>query len=96
MGINKGSVKSHKKFATRNHLHFPLLSDPGLQVTKAYGAWRKNPAHSIFDKAYGTRRNTYIVDPQGMIVQEFLGVKVDHHVEDVIQSLQTLQNIVKT
>jgi peroxiredoxin Q/BCP len=96
VGINKGSVAGHKKFANRNHLNFPLLSDPSREVTKAYLAWRTGHARSIFDRAFGTRRNTYIVNPDGEIVQEFLGVKPFNHVDDVIHSLQSLQNLVKS
>jgi peroxiredoxin Q/BCP len=95
IGINKASISSHKRFAVRNHLSFPLLSDPEAKITKAYGAWKTNNAQSIFDKLYATRRNTYIVNPKGRIVQEFIGIKTKNHVDDVIHSLQSLQNLVK-
>ena len=94
VGINKASVASHKKFADKNHLNFPLLSDPAGAVTKAYGAWRGNVARHLFDKAFATRRNTYIIDPEGQIVEEFLGVPAKNHVDNVIHSLQSLQNLV--
>jgi peroxiredoxin Q/BCP len=94
VGINKGTVASHKKFATKNHLNFPLLSDPSHKVTEAYGAWRDNNAKAIFDKPFATRRNTYIINPKGEIVKEFLGVKAEGHVVEVIQNLQELQNLV--
>jgi peroxiredoxin Q/BCP len=94
VGINKGSVASHKRFASKNRLNFPLLSDSTRAVTKAFGAWRASKAHNIFDKAFGTRRNTYIINPEGEIVKEFRGVRAQNHVSDVIQTLQSLQNLV--
>src|SRR5216684_2113029 len=39
LGISKDSVASHKKFANKFNLNFPLLSDKSLDTIKAYGAW---------------------------------------------------------
>ncbi len=47
VGINKDSVASHKKFAEKHHLNFPLLSDPKYEITKAYGAWNANRARLL-------------------------------------------------
>ncbi|MBC7581684.1 peroxiredoxin [Aeromicrobium sp.] len=90
VGINKASVAAHKKFSDRNYLNFPILSDPGHVVTEAYHAWRSNSA-PWYDLAFGTRRNTYIINPQGLIVKEYLGVAARNHVETVIRDLQELQ-----
>lgn len=92
IGINKGSVQSHKKFVERNHLNFPILSDPTHEITKAYGAWRSNPV-KWHDRSFATRRNTYLIDPKGHIVKEYLGVTPRGHVETIISDLQKLQNL---
>src|SRR5262249_2285503 len=39
LGISRDSVATHEKFADKCDLGFPLLSDPGGKVTKAWGAW---------------------------------------------------------
>ena len=39
-GINPASAESHAGYAARLGLNFPLLSDPGMIVAKAYGAVR--------------------------------------------------------
>ena len=39
-GINPASAESHAGYAARLRLNFPLLSDPGMIVAKAYGAVR--------------------------------------------------------
>ena len=90
VGINKASVASHKKFSDRNHLNFPVLSDPDHKVTNAYGAWRSKPS-KWHDRPFGTRRNTYLVDPKGNIVKEYLGITPNGHVETIIKDLQELQ-----
>jgi thioredoxin-dependent peroxiredoxin len=90
IGINKGSVNSHKKFAEKYRLTFPILSDTGHKVTSAFGAWRSNKP-KFYDTAFGTRRNTYIINPDGDIVKHYLAVDPNTHVEEVIQDLQLLQ-----
>jgi peroxiredoxin Q/BCP len=90
IGINKGSVDSHKKFADRHHLNFPILSDPDHVTTSAYGAWRAGPV-KLHDKLFGTRRNTYLVDPKGNIVKKYFNVNPNDHAQEVINDLQELQ-----
>lgn len=90
IGINQGSVASHKKFAERNNLDFPILSDPKHKVTSDYGAWRSNKP-KLVDTFFGTRRNTYIINPKGVIVKMFESVDPNNHAQEVISALQKLQ-----
>ena len=92
VGVNKGTVQSHKRFTVRNRLTFSILSDPDHAVTKAYGAWRTSPV-AWHDKPWGTRRNTYLINPDGNIVKEYVGLTPRGHVERIIQDLQALQGI---
>ena len=55
-GINPGSAESHKKFADKNKLEFPLLVDQGQEVARLYSA------HGLFVK-----RTVYLIDPEGII-----------------------------
>ena len=94
IGINNAPVVSHEKFATKQKLNFPILSDESLEVTKAYGAWRTGKP-KIYDAVFATRRNTYLVNPKGQIVKEYLSVNPATHAEEVIQDLQALQQNAK-
>jgi peroxiredoxin Q/BCP len=96
IGINKGTVKSHKRFSDHNHLQFPLLSDPAHKVTEAYGAWRTNVAQHAPDKPFGTRRNTYIVNAAGIIVKQYLGINPRGNAEQIIEDLHALRAVPKT
>jgi len=40
LGVNPALVESHTAYAARLRLPFPLLADPGLAVSRAYGALR--------------------------------------------------------
>lgn len=56
-GVNPGSLESHRKFAEKNQLPFPLLVDEGQQIAKLYNA------HGLFVK-----RTVYLVSPEGKIL----------------------------
>lgn len=58
IGINQGSVESHKKFQKDDSLNFELLSDPDEKVIKLFGV-----KGGLF-----TQRVTYVVDETGQIV----------------------------
>lgn len=89
IGISKDTVKSHKKFAEKHELRFTLLSDPEHTTIEAYGAW--GPRKFMGREFMGTHRNTYIINPEGDIVKEYLGVNPKNHVQDIINDLQTFQ-----
>lgn len=91
IGINKASLESHKQFAERYHLNFPILSDPDHKITSAYGAWRGNKAGLLLDKLFPTRRNTYLINPDGLIAKAYHGVDPDDHASQVITDLQAFQ-----
>lgn len=91
VGINHESVQSHKNFARRQKLNFPLLSDVDHEVTQAYGAWRSNKP-KFYDVLFSTRRNTYLINPAGQIVKEYLTVNPSSHAEQVILDLHEMQS----
>lgn len=89
IGISKDSVASHKKFADKHGLTFPLLSDPDHTIIEAYGAWGKR---MFMGREYmGTFRNTYIISPAGEIVKTYEGVDPKKHAGEIIQDLKALQ-----
>ena len=94
VGVNSESVGSHKHFSDKQGLSFPLLSDDNGKVTKAFGAWRGNKP-KLYDIVFPTRRNTYLVNPEGQIIKEYIAVDPIKHPEEVIQDLQKLQTNMK-
>jgi thioredoxin-dependent peroxiredoxin len=88
VGISKDSIKSHCNFRDKAGIEFPLLSDTGLTATKAYGAWGTK---SMYGKAVeGTIRSTFLVSPDGKIAKVWSGVKVEGHVDRVLEALRVL------
>ncbi|KIQ94420.1 putative peroxiredoxin bcp [Anoxybacillus thermarum] len=86
IGISPDSIVRHKKFIEKHRLPFLLLADEKQDAAKAYDVWKlkKN-----FGKEYmGIERSTFLIDPNGQIVKEWRKVKVNGHVEEVLNVLK--------
>lgn len=89
MGVSKDSIKSHKKFADKYHLNFPLLSDENKEIIKTYKAWGlKKFMGREFE---GTKRITYLINPEGKIEKVYEKVNPLTHAGEIIKDLQTIQ-----
>ena len=86
LGISIDNEDSHAKFRERYNLPFYLLSDVEHKVGEAYGAWGEK---KLYGKSYiGMRRSTFIIDEQGKIMKAFPKVKLEQHVEEVLNALK--------
>ena len=65
VGVSPDSVASHKNFANKYDLNFPLLSDESKSMLEAYGVWKLK---SMYGRTYmGVERTTFIISPDGKI-----------------------------
>jgi peroxiredoxin Q/BCP len=88
LGVSKDSVESHKKFAAKYKLAFPLLSDPNAEVMKKYGAFGKKMMYG--KEVQGTIRSTVVVGPKGEVVKHWATVKkAEAHPDEVLQFLKS-------
>ena len=85
MGISKDPPAALRKWKEKLGLPFPLLSDEGAEVQKAWGVWKEKNMYG--KKVMGTERTTVVVGPDGKVEKVFPKVKVDGHVENVLDSL---------
>jgi peroxiredoxin Q/BCP len=86
VGMSADSPASHKKFIEKNRLTFPLLSDTGNQVTKAYGVYKRK---SLYGREFmGIERSTFIIGRDGIVRRVFTKVKVNGHAEQVLAALK--------
>lgn len=85
LGVSKDSSATHKKFADKQGLTFPLLADESGTIVKAYGAWGEK---SLYGKKYmGILRISYLIGPDGKIAAVFPKVKPAEHPADVLKAL---------
>lgn len=88
LGVSTDSLASHKKFADKFELPFPLLSDEDHHVCEKYGVWveKKN-----YGKTYmGIQRATFLIDKRGKIAAVWPKVKVAGHVAEVADAIAEL------
>jgi peroxiredoxin Q/BCP len=84
LGVSKDSVASHCGFRDKLKLKVPLLSDPELEVHKAYGAFGEKVMYG--KKVKGVIRSTFLIE-KGKIKRAWGSVKVDGHAEAVLAAL---------
>jgi len=88
LGLSKDTVESHIKFIKKHNLKTELISDPDIKLIKALGSWVKK---SMYGKEYmGVERSTFLVDQNNKILETWRKVKVNGHVEKVINSCKKL------
>ncbi len=85
IGISRDPPAAQKKFKEKLGLPVPLLSDPDAAVQKAWGVWKEKSMYG--KKAMGTERTTVVVGADGSVEKVFPKVKVDGHVESVLEGL---------
>ena len=85
LGVSADSLDSHRKFAEKYRLSFPLLSDEKKEVIAAYGVWKEKSMYGR--KYFGIERTTVVIDEKGMIQNIFHKVKVNGHVDEVLAAL---------
>lgn len=85
LGASPDTVKSHRKFADKESLNFPLLADPEKEIVNRYQVWVEK---SMYGRKYmGVERTTFIIDKRGKIKHIFPKVKVNGHVQEVLDAL---------
>lgn len=85
LGVSTDSVASHKGFKQKYALNFPLLSDSEKKMSLAYGVWKQK---SLYGRRYmGLERTTFLINEEGRIAKIFPKVRVDGHLDEVMESL---------
>ncbi len=86
LGVSKDSVKSHCKFIEKYDLNFNLLADETQKTCKDYEVIKEK---SMMGKKYmGIERSTFLIDKIGKVVKIWREVKVNGHVDEVLEALK--------
>lgn len=88
LGVSLDDVSSHKAFAEKFHLKFPLLADTDHAISDAYGVYREKNFYG--KKSMGIERTTFVIDKEGKIAKVFPRVKVDQHGDEVLAVVRAL------
>ena len=85
IGISPDKPAAQKKFDTKYHLGFPLLSDPDHAVAEAYGVWQEK---SMYGRKYmGIVRSAFLVDDQGKIAEAWYKISPKDTPKKLLEAL---------
>ena len=83
VGVSVDNADSHKDFCAKQGLTFKLLADTDKKVSQDYDSF-----HSLLRFS---ARNTFLIDPNGKIAKEWIGVSPGKHSEEVLAALASLK-----
>lgn len=86
VGVSVDDVESHKKFAEKHGLPFPILADSSKETAKKYGVLK-----SYLGTMELAKRDTFLIDPQGRIVKRYVDVDPKGHSQVVLNDIKQLQ-----
>ena len=88
-GVSRDGMRAHENFKAKQEFPFELISDPDEELCKLFDVikLKKNYGREYM----GIERSTFLIDAEGVLRQEWRGVKVKGHVEEVLEAAQALQ-----
>lgn len=88
IGVSRDSVRSHDNFVKKYDLPFALISDGDETLCKIFDVIKEK---SMYGKTYlGIERSTFLLNAEGVLIQEWRKVKVKGHVEAVLEAVEQL------
>jgi thioredoxin-dependent peroxiredoxin len=81
IGVSPDSEKSHKRFAGKFSLPFPLIADESKKIVNDYGVWGEK---KLYGKSFmGVIRTTFIIDEKGIIEKIITKVDTGGHTKQI-------------
>ncbi len=87
-GISRDSLKSHEKFKEKQAFNFELLSDEDETVCKLFDVIKMKNMYG--KKVRGIERSTFLIDGNAKLHKEWRKIKVDGHVDEVLEAIKLL------
>ena len=88
LGVSRDSIKSHENFKEKQGFPFDLLSDKEEKLCKQFDVIKEKNMYG--KKHMGIERSTFLIDAGGVLRQEWRKVKVDGHVDEVLDAIKAL------
>ena len=86
VGVSKDTPAKHDKFIAKHDLKIALGSDETGEMIESYGVWVEK---NMYGKKYmGIERATYLIGPDGTILEIWRKVRVKDHVAKVLTAVQ--------
>ncbi|MDA1106832.1 MAG: peroxiredoxin [Proteobacteria bacterium] len=88
LGVSRDSVKSHESFKEQEGFSFDLLSDADEKVCTLFDVMQ--PKMMYGREVVGMQRSTFLIDQSGVLRKEWRKVKVEGHVDEVVEAVKAL------
>ena len=86
VGVSTDSEKSHKGFAEKYSLPFPLIADTSRKIVNDYGVYQEK---KMYGKSFfGIVRTTFIIDEKGKLEKIIAKVDTKNHSEQIFKLYQ--------
>ena len=86
VGISRDTLRSHENFKAKYQFPFELLADTEEIACKIFDVIKMKKMYG--KEVRGIERSTFIINPQGNIIKEWRGVKVDGHIAEILEFLK--------
>jgi peroxiredoxin Q/BCP len=88
LGVSRDSVKVHEGFKCKQNFPFDLLSDQDEQLCQLFDVIKMKNMYG--KQVRGIERSTFLIDENGLLINEWRKVQVKTHIDEVLKYLQTL------
>lgn len=93
VGVSRDSMASHEKFRDKQAFPFELLSDKDETLCGLFDVIKEKNMYG--KKVMGIERSTFLIDATGKLRREWRKVKVDGHVDEILEAVRELNSAQK-
>ena len=91
--VARDNMKSHHDFKEKLELPFELIADTEEKMCHMFGVVKNKIMYG--KKVKGIERSTFLIGPDGLLVQEWRGLKVPGHVDEVLKTVKSRKALKK-
>jgi len=88
LGVSRDNLRSHERFKAKFAFPFELLSDEDEKLCAMFDVIKQKNMYG--KKVRGIERSTFLVDADGKLQREWRKVKIEGHVEEVLEAIREL------
>ena len=88
-GVSRDNMKSHDEFKLKLELPFELIADTEEKMCHMFGVVKNKIMYG--KKVKGIERSTFLIGADGLLKEEWRGLKVPGHVDDVLKAVKALK-----
>lgn len=84
LGVSRDNIRKHENFKTKQAFNFDLLADEDESLCKLFDVIKLK---KLYGREYmGIDRSTFLIGEDGVLLEEWRGVKVKGHVDAVLEA----------